>query len=73
MRTVSNNPAPAPLLVAASLASRVQRVFTNVREIPNMERVHAVIDLLLSAARPPSSTYGSRDADIGPARCCAAR
>ena len=46
MRTVSNNPAPAPLLVAASLASRVQRVFTNVREIPNMERVHAVIDLL---------------------------
>ena len=46
MRTVSNNPAPAPLLVAGSLASRVQRVFTNARETPNMERVEAVIDLL---------------------------
>jgi hypothetical protein len=46
MRTVSSNPAPAPLLVAASLAGRVQQVFTNTRETPNMERVEAVIDLL---------------------------
>ncbi len=47
MRTgVANSPAPTPLLVAGSLASRVQRVFTNARETPIMERVEAVIDLL---------------------------
>ena len=46
MRTVSNSPAPTPLLVAGSLASRLQRVFTNAKETPSMERVEAVIDLL---------------------------
>jgi hypothetical protein len=46
MRTVSNSPAPTPLLVAGSLASRLQRVFTNARETPSMERIEAVIDLL---------------------------
>jgi hypothetical protein len=46
MQTVSNNPAPTPLLVAGSVANRLQRVFMNARDTPSMERVEAVIDLL---------------------------
>ncbi|MEZ5364811.1 MAG: hypothetical protein R2748_21355 [Bryobacterales bacterium] len=46
MRTNSNNPAPTPLLVAGSLAGRVQRIFSNVRETPSIQRIQATIDLL---------------------------
>lgn len=46
MRTVSSSPAPTPLLVAGTLAGRVQRIFSNVRETPSIERIQATIDLL---------------------------
>jgi hypothetical protein len=44
--TMSSNPQPTPLVVAGSVANRLQKVFTNARDTPSMERVEAVIDLL---------------------------
>jgi len=46
MQTVSAAPLPAPLLLAASVGSRMQRVFTNTREMPRVESVEVTVDLL---------------------------
>ncbi len=46
MQTVTGAPLPAPLLLAGSVASRLNRLFTNTRETPRIERMNVEVDLL---------------------------
>ena len=46
MQTVTGAPLPAPLLLAGSVASRLNRLFTNTRETPRIENMNVEIDLL---------------------------
>ena len=46
LQAVSNGPAPAPLVLAGSVAGKLQRVFANTSETPRVEAVEVSIDRL---------------------------
>lgn len=46
LQSVSNGPAPAPLVLAGSVAGKLQRVFANTSETPRIEGVEVMIDRL---------------------------
>lgn len=46
LQSVSNGPAPAPLVLAGSVAGKLQRVLANTSETPRIEAVEVTIDRL---------------------------
>ncbi len=46
MQTTSEAPIPAPLLLAGRVGDKVQRVFSNVAELPRFKQMDVTIDLL---------------------------